>query len=59
MDVLDLKDAPDLIDLRKLALDDLASDAGAARIAARLTRVDDQDEEGADPVRVAAFNSYI
>ncbi|WP_433148575.1 hypothetical protein ACQPZ8_09065 [Actinomadura nitritigenes] len=59
MDLLEAKDAPDLIDLRGLGLDDLASDLEAARLAARLTRIDDKGEEGSDPVRVAAFNSYI
>ncbi|GAA0236924.1 hypothetical protein [Actinomadura nitritigenes] len=59
MDLLEAKGAPDLVDLQELGLDDLASDAEAARLAARLTRIDDKDEEGSDPVRVAAFNSYI
>ncbi|WP_242884419.1 hypothetical protein [Actinomadura litoris] len=52
-------DAPGLKDLHDLTLDELASDGEAARIVARLTRTDVPEREGSDPVRVAAFNSFI
>jgi FXSXX-COOH protein len=41
--------------LDDLDLDQLATDEDAAHIVARLTR----DREEAEPVRVAAFNSFI
>ncbi|WP_242904152.1 hypothetical protein [Actinomadura terrae] len=52
-------EAPGLKDLHDLTLDELVSDGEAARIAARLTRTDVPEREGSDPVRVAAFNSFI
>lgn len=54
-----LTDTQDASDLRALALDELATDGEAALLAARLTRVNGSADEGSDPVRVAAFNSYI
>jgi FXSXX-COOH protein len=43
-------------DLRDLTLDELAEDPMAADIVARLTRKNGAESE---PVRVAAFNSFI
>jgi hypothetical protein len=48
--------ADTLTDLHKLTLDELAEDGEAGRIVARLTRKDTGESE---PVRVAAFNSFI
>ncbi|CNE98080.1 Uncharacterised protein [Mycobacterium tuberculosis] len=59
MTVLDEAGAPELNDLRELTLDELASTDEAARIVARLTRVNEQDGDGSRAVRVAAFNAYI
>lgn len=42
--------------LRRLPPEELAADAEAARIVARFTR---KNAEKSEPVRVAAFNSYI
>ncbi|GAA1546685.1 hypothetical protein GCM10009678_31640 [Actinomadura kijaniata] len=54
---MDAPEAPTrLIELSDLTLDELALDDGAARIAARFARMDVEDS---DPVRVAAFNSFI
>ncbi|WP_242892363.1 hypothetical protein [Actinomadura litoris] len=50
---------PRIPDLRDLTLAELADDKEAARIVARLTRTDTPKAEGAEPVRVAAFNSFI
>lgn len=51
-----LEDPDGLTKLRDLSLDELAVSAEAADIVARLTR---KDSEQAEPVRVAAFNSFI
>jgi hypothetical protein len=49
---------PPAADLRDLAPDQLKANEDAARIVARLTRKGREDEP-VEPVRVAAFNSYI
>lgn len=59
MTVLDEAGAPELTDLRELTLDELASTDEAARIVARLTRVNELNGAGSPAVRVAAFNAYI
>lgn len=51
-----LRDADGLTDLHDLTLDELATSSEAAGIVARLTRKDSAEPE---PVRVAAFNSFI
>lgn len=51
-----LEDADGLTGLRDLTLDELAASSEAAGIVARLTR---KDSEESEPVRVAAFNSFI
>lgn len=57
MIALDEADTSDsLADLHNLALDELAEDREAGRIVGRLTRKDTDESE---PVRVAAFNSFI
>jgi hypothetical protein len=60
MNILEEADTPGTPDalakLRKLTLDELATDSEASRIVARLTRKDSNQSE---PVRVAAFNSFI
>jgi hypothetical protein len=43
---------------RPPTLDELAGDPDTDRLVARMTR-HACDDEGADPVRVAAFNSFI
>jgi len=45
-----------LADLQALPLEELARDKGAAHILARITRQNTLEPE---PVKVAAFNSYI
>jgi hypothetical protein len=51
-----LEEADGLTDLQGLTLDELAASDDAAGIVARLTR---KDSEESEPVRVAAFNSFI
>lgn len=59
MDSLTQTATLEVADLRDLSLDELGLDEQAARIAARLTRSEKPDGEGSEPVRVAAFNSFI
>lgn len=56
MDVREEADASEFSGLRELSLDELAADEEAARIVARLARMDAREPE---PVPVAAFNSFI
>jgi hypothetical protein len=49
----------DDFDLTAIDLAELAESELVAPLAGRLTRLPAPSQEGADPVRVAAFNSYI
>lgn len=49
----------DDFDFTAIDLAELAESELVAPLADRLTRIPASTQEGADPVRVAAFNSYI
>jgi hypothetical protein len=59
MIVLEKAGTPEPTDLRDLTPEELAAKAETARIVARLTRTSEMTGEASEPVRVAAFNSFI
>ncbi|MFI0373129.1 hypothetical protein E1287_03825 [Actinomadura sp. KC06] len=59
MNIVEEAGAPELADLREMTPEELAFEADAARIVARLTRTDEKSGDGSEAVRVAAFNSFI
>lgn len=59
MKVLEEAGAPEVTDPPEPTPEELAFDAEAARIVARLTRTNEMNSDGSEAVRVAAFNSFI
>jgi hypothetical protein len=59
MEVSVKTDAPGDTGLQQPTLDELVSSGEAARVSARLARKSHREANEAEPVRVAAFNSFI